>query len=69
MVYAIFVVLDNDDHNATEFRKELNHVACQNNITVDHVFCIAVEEVEAWLLGDENAILVAYSAAKLAKLT
>ena len=65
---AIFVVLDNDDRNTAEFREELNYVACQNNITVDHVFCIAVEEIEAWLLGDENAILEAYPAAKLAKL-
>ena len=65
---AIFVVLDNDDRNTAEFCEELNHVAYQNNITVDHVFCIAVEEIEAWLLGDENAILEAYPAAKLAKL-
>lgn len=65
---AIFVVLDNDDRNTAEFREELNHVARQNNITVDHVFCIAVEEVEAWLLGDENAIFAAYPATKLGKL-
>ena len=27
---------------------------------MDHVFCIAVEEMEAWLLGDREAIQQAY---------
>ena len=65
---AIIVILDNDDHNAEEFRNELEAVAQQNMITTDHVFCIAVEEVEAWLLGDEAAILAAYPNAKLQPL-
>ena len=65
---AIFVVLDNDERDTDKFRDELNQIARQNNITVDHVFCIAVEEIEAWFLGDENAILAAYPSAKLAKL-
>ena len=39
-----------------------------NRITVDHVFCIAVEEVEVWLLGDEDAIVKAYPYAKLSAL-
>ena len=52
---VIIVVLDNDTRNTEEFLAELNRVAQQNLITVDHVFCIAVEEVEAWLLGDETA--------------
>ena len=37
-------------------------------ITLDHVFCIAVEELEAWLLRDESAILSAYPKAKLSLL-
>lgn len=57
---VIIVVLDNDTRNTEEFLAELNRVAQQNLITVDHVFCIAVEEVEAWLLGDAAAILAAY---------
>lgn len=61
---VIVVVLDNDDHNPDAFRKELEQVAQQNMITTDHIFCIAVEEVEAWLLGDEAAILAAYPHAK-----
>ena len=65
---AIVVVLDNDTRNTENFRAELNSVAQQNIIDVDHVFCIAVEEVEAWLLGDEPAILAAYPSAKLQPL-
>ena len=39
-------------------------MAVQCGVTVDHVFCIAVEEIEAWLLGDESAIVKAYPQAK-----
>lgn len=65
---VIIVVLDNDTRNTDEFLAELNRVAQQNLITVDHVFCIAVEEVEAWLLGDAAAILAAYPLAKVQQL-
>lgn len=65
---AIIVVLDNDTRNTEEFLAELNRVAQQNMITVDYVFCIAVEEVEAWLLGDEAAVLAAYPLAKIQQL-
>ena len=37
-------------------------------ISIDHVFCIAVEEMEAWLLGDRNAVLKAYPSAKTSLL-
>lgn len=30
----------------------------------DYAFCIAVKEMEAWLLGDEDAIYSAYPEAK-----
>ena len=65
---VIIVVLDNDTRNTEAFLAELTQVANQNMIIVDHVFCIAVEEVEAWLLGDEAAILAAYPSAKLQQL-
>lgn len=65
---VIFVVVDNDTRNTDEFLAELNQVAQQNMIAVDHVFCIAIEEVEAWLLGDETAILAAYPLAKIQQL-
>lgn len=62
---VIIVVLDNDDRNTEKFKLELEDVARKNMIFVDHVFCIAVEEVEAWLLGDERALLAAYPEAKI----
>lgn len=62
---AIIVILDNDRRNTAAFRKELEDVALKNLITLDHVFCVAVEEVEAWLLGDEKAVMTAYPSAKI----
>lgn len=62
---VIVIVLDNDDRNTEDFLKRLNQVAKENFITVNHVFCIAIEELEAWLLGDEKALLVAYPLAKI----
>lgn len=65
---SVFVVLDNDDNDTAAFRARLEKVAADNDITLDHVFCIAIEEVEAWLLGDREALQQAYPAAKMQKL-
>lgn len=62
---AIFIVLDNDTRDTEVFRSELAEVAKKNNINIDHVFCIAIEEMEAWLLGDSEAIKKAYPEAKM----
>ena len=62
---AIFIVIDNDTRDKEEFRNELNEVAYKNNISIDHVFCIAIEEMEAWLLGDADAIKQAYPSANM----
>ena len=65
---AIMIVLDNDDHDPDAFLEELQAVADKNAISADHSFCLAIEEVEAWLLGDQNALLLAYPGAKQAVL-
>lgn len=65
---AIIVVMDNDTRDTADFLAQLQAVAAQQMIMVDHVFCIAVEEMEAWLLGDEQALLNAYPSAKSAVL-
>ncbi len=57
---AIIVILDNDKNDRTAFQNELNHMAVSNMIFADHEFCIAVKEMEAWLLGDVKAIEAAY---------
>lgn len=62
---VIVTVLDNDKRNTQAFQRELENIAIQNHISIDYVFCIAVEEVEAWLLGDKQAIIAAYPKAKV----
>lgn len=61
---AVIIVLDNDKNNTKMFQATLESIAQANDITVDYVFCIAVEEVEAWLLGDRAALMTAYPSAK-----
>lgn len=61
---TIVVMLDNDERCTDAFRKELEEIIINNNITVDHILAIAVEEMEAWLLGDINALYEAYPNAK-----
>ncbi len=62
---ALFIVLDNDKRDVKQFRSELESMAFSNMILCDYVFCIAIKEMEAWLLGDIEAIKVAYPLAKL----
>ena len=62
---VLVIVIDNDTRETANFYMELQDIAKRNQITLDHVFCIAVEEIEAWLLGDEEAIVAAYPNAKL----
>ena len=57
---VVFIVVDNDKRKTDEFYKELQDINVKYNITINHVFCIAIEEMEAWLLGDYNAIVAAY---------
>ncbi len=57
---CLFIVLDNDANDTTQFRTALEEIACESLLTLDYVFCIAVEEIEAWLLGDKTALDAAY---------
>lgn len=57
---AIIIVLDNDRRDPVVFREQLENVAAESVTCVDHVFCVAIKEMEAWLLGDESAIMKAY---------
>ena len=56
--------MDNDDRNTEEFMQKLKSLVEQNSINIDHIFAIAVEEMESWLLGDFTAVLTAYPNAK-----
>lgn len=61
---AIFVVLDNDDENCADLRKKLDNLCSSLDLSVKVFFCIAIEEMEAWLLGDKQALYKAYPGAK-----
>lgn len=62
---AIIVVLDNDDNNPEKFREMLESTIRERNISIDHTVCLAVEEMEAWLLGDRDALKSAYPGLKV----
>ena len=65
---VLVIVVDNDDRIPDEFIRELEGVASCNQINIDYAFCIAIEEIEAWLLGDEKALLEAYPSARVSVL-
>jgi len=62
--YAVFVVCDLDDKCLKSFRAELLAVLDGCNPRPNAHFCIAIEEGEAWLLGDIQAVKAAYPKAK-----
>lgn len=64
---CIVVVVDNDKRNTECFEQELLQCAEDANISIECLFCVAVEEMEAWLLGDEKALFLAYPNARESK--
>lgn len=61
---AVIVVCDLDNKCLKTFRQELFAVLNMYNRKLETRFCIAIEEGEAWLLGDIPAIKAAYPKAK-----
>ena len=61
---ALVVVVDLDNRDCLEFKREMVDVldACDPKPTT--LFRIAIEEIEAWLLGDSDAIRSAYPRAR-----
>jgi len=63
--WALIVVCDLDSRCLSAFRRELLDVLARQPMQVPKInFCIAVEEMEAWLLGDPQAVQRAYPKAK-----
>jgi hypothetical protein len=60
----VAVVCDLDDQNLKAFSKELKKAldSCKKKPSTE--FCFAIEEGEAWLLGDRAAVETAYPRAK-----
>ena len=61
---AVIVVCDLDDRCLKVFRQDLFRVLGACNPRPEARFCIAIEEGEAWLLGDIPAIKTAYPNAR-----
>lgn len=65
---AVVVVLDSDQRECSTFLAELRAVADNCNCAETTLFRLAIEEVEAWYLGDRAALLQAYPQARTAVL-
>ena len=61
---AVVVICDLDDKDKQQFLAELNTVLESCHPKANTIFCLAIEEFEAWYLGDLNAIRKAYPRAK-----
>jgi hypothetical protein len=61
---AVLVVLDTDKRNCVEFLAELKALLAGCNPAPNTVFQLAIEEAEAWYLGDRQALEEAYPRAK-----
>ena len=60
----IIIICDLDDNNKQQFLSELNGVLDACYPRPDARFCLAIEEFEAWYLGDLSAVRKAYPKAK-----
>lgn len=61
---AVVVVLDSDRRDCKVFLEELQAVLAQCHPAPTALFRLAIEEMEAWYLGDRQALLAAYPRAK-----
>lgn len=61
---VVIVVCDLDNRDKTQFRRELDAVLNHCHPRPAAYFCFAIEECEAWLLGDIPAIKSAYPHAR-----
>jgi hypothetical protein len=64
----IIIICDLDDKDEKQFLSELNGILINCNPKPDACFCLAIEEFEAWYLGDLAAVRKAYPKAKDAVL-
>jgi hypothetical protein len=61
---AVMIILDTDDKDCIAFLNELKNLVRDSNSVPNTIIRLAIEEIEAWYLGDLNAILAAYPKAK-----
>lgn len=61
---AVIVVLDSDRRNCADFLSELKALVAGCDPAPKTMFRLAIEEMEAWYLGDQQALRAAYPSAK-----
>ena len=61
---AVIVVADLDDKDCMIFKRDLLRILHDCDCRPVALFRIAIEEIEAWLLGDRRAVVAAYGNAK-----
>lgn len=61
---AVVVVLDSDRRDCQTFLAELTALLPRCQPAPNALFSLAIEEMEAWFLGDRTALLAAYPRAK-----
>jgi hypothetical protein len=59
-VTALIIVIDSDQRDCEAFLKELKDVHNNSAPNANVIFRLAIEEMEAWILGDRSAIEAAY---------
>lgn len=67
-ITLLLLVLDNDSRDCKKFLDELKAIHAAVAPAANVVFRLAIEECEAWLLGDRGAVLAAYPKAEKAVL-
>lgn len=65
---AVVLVCDLDDRERHAFEAELGSVVRVADPAPSTLICLAIEEGEAWLLGDQQAVLDAYPRARRVEL-
>jgi len=61
---AVLVVLDSDRRDCKVFLQELQELATKCNPAPNTMFRLAIEEMEAWYLGDREALMKAFPKAR-----
>jgi hypothetical protein len=67
-IHAVVVVLDTDVRDCKAFPAELRSLAASCGSSLLVLFRLAIEEIEAWYLGDRTALLRAYPKARMRAL-
>lgn len=62
--HPVVIVLDSDDYDCSELLKELRARHAGIHPAPRVLFRLAIEEIEAWYLGDRAAVIAAYPDAK-----